>query len=348
MSITMPNTTTTSDPPESPTNSDDDGERGQPRWRTMQDLYDSTNEVHLAYLLTDAENISFEEAMRDKKGQGAMNEEIQAIECNRTWELTKLPIGGQAIGVKWVFEKKLNAKGEIERYKARLVAKGYKQKARIDYDELFAPVARMETIRLLIAQAAQFKWQIFRMDVKSAFLNGVLEEEVYLEQPPGYMKAGDENKVLKLKKALYRLKQDPRVWNTRIVAYFKMNGFEQYPFEHALYVKKKKEGLLFVALYVDDLIFMENNGDMIEEFKAAMTQEFEMTDLEVMRYFLGLEIQQGNVYLCRMKDMQRHIEKEQNCRVQSDINTDGARERKRGKWAANNASDKKETSVHLM
>ncbi|KAL9262142.1 Retrovirus-related Pol polyprotein from transposon RE1-like protein [Drosera capensis] len=137
----------------------------------------------------------------------------------------------------------MNAKGEIERYKARLVAKGYKQKAEIDYDE---------------------------MDVKSTFLNGVLEEEVYLEQPPGYMKAGDENKVLKLKKALYGLKQAPRAWNTRIDTYFKENGFEQCPFEYALYVKKKDEGLLFVALYVDDLIFMGNNGDIIEEFKATV------------------------------------------------------------------------------
>ncbi|KAL9271968.1 Retrovirus-related Pol polyprotein from transposon RE1-like protein [Drosera capensis] len=243
-----------------------------------------------------AENISFEEAMRDEKWQGAMNVEFQLIERNKTWELTNLPKGGQAIGVKWVFKKKLNAKGEIERYKARLVAKGYKQKAGIDYDEVFALVARMETIRLLIAQAAQFKWQIFQMDIKLAFLNDVLEEEMYLEQPPGYMKARDENKVLKLKKALYGLnrnRQAPRAWNTLIDTYFKENGFEQCPFEHALYVKKKEEDLLFVALYVDDLIFMGNNGDMIEGFKAAMTQEFEMTDLGVMRYVLGLEIQQG-------------------------------------------------------
>ncbi|KAL9253963.1 Retrovirus-related Pol polyprotein from transposon RE2-like protein [Drosera capensis] len=116
---------------------------------------------------------------------------------------------------------------------------------------------------------------------------------MYLEQPPGYMKVGDENKVLKLKKALYGLKQALQAWNTRIDTYFKENGFKQCPFEHAFYVKKKDEGLLFVALYVDDLIFMGNNGDMIEEFKAAMTQEFEMTDLRVMRYFLDLKIQQG-------------------------------------------------------
>ena len=149
----------------------------------------------------------------------------------------------------------MNAQGEIERYKARLVAKGYMQKAGIDYEEVFAPVARMETIRLLISLAAQNKWSIFQMDVKSAFLNGVLEEEVYIEQPLGYVKEGKENKVLKLKKALYGLKQALRAWNTRINAYFKEHGFVQCPYEHALYMKVRKDDILFVASYVDDLIF---------------------------------------------------------------------------------------------
>ena len=260
--------------------------------RSLQDLYDSTSEVHLVCLLADAENISFEEAVRDKKWKSAMDEEMRAIIYNNTWELVELPKGSQPIGVKWVFKKKMNAQGEIERYKARLVAKGYKQKAGVDYDEVFAPVARMETIRLLISQAAQFKWPIFQMDVKTAFLNGVLEEEVYVEQPLGYMKAGEEKKVLKLKKALYGLKQAPRAWNTRIDTYFKENGFEQCPYEHALYVKKNGRNVLLVALYVDDLIFLGSNDQMIEEFKSTMTREFEMTDLGLMRFFLGLEVRQ--------------------------------------------------------
>jgi Reverse transcriptase (RNA-dependent DNA polymerase) len=116
-----------------------------------------------------------------------MQEEMKAIEKNDTWELTTLPKGHKPIGVKWVYKKKMNVQGEVERYKARLVAKGYKQKTEIDYEEVFAPVVRMETIRLLISLAAQNKWSIFQMDVKSAFLNGVLEEEVYIEQPSGYV-----------------------------------------------------------------------------------------------------------------------------------------------------------------
>jgi len=133
---------------------------------------------------------------------------------------------GRPIGVKWVYKKKTNAEGEVERYKTRLVVKGYKQKEGIDYDEVFAPVTRMETIKLLISLAAQHRWTILQMDVKSAFLNGVLEEEVYVEQPLGYMRRGEEKKVLRLKKALYGLKQAPRAWNERIDTYFKKNGYE--------------------------------------------------------------------------------------------------------------------------
>jgi len=169
----------------------------------------------------------------------------------------------------------------------------------------------METIRLLISQAAQFGWPIFQMDVKSAFLNGVLEEEIYIEQPPGYVKIGEERKVLKLKKALYGLKQAPRAWNTRIDTYFKENGFKQCPYEHALYTKKNGGNLMLVALYVDDLIFMGNNDEMIEKFKSTMIQEFEMTDLGLMKFFLGLEVRQGKtgIFISQEKYAKEILEK---------------------------------------
>ena len=284
----------------------DENEQRQPKMQSLRDLYDSTNEVHLVCLMADAENISFEEAVRDKKWQTAMDEKIKAIHRNNTWEVIELLEGNQPIGVKWVFQKKMNSQGKIERYKARLVAKGYKQKAGIDYDEVFAPVARMETIRLLIFQAAQFKWPIFQMDVKSAFLNGVLEEEVYLEQPPGYMKIEEDKKVLKLKKAFYGLKQAPRAWTTRIDTYFKENGYKQCPHEHALYTKKSGGNVILVALYVDDLIFSGNNDEMIEEFKSTMTRKFEMTDLGLLKFFLGLDKERW-VSLYHRKNMQRRF-----------------------------------------
>ena len=131
------------------------------------------------------------------------------------------------------------------------------------------------------------------MDVKSAFLNGMLEKEVYLEQPPGYVKIGEEKKVLKLKKTLYELKQAPRAWNTRIDIYFKENGYKQCPHEHSLHTKKSEGNVILFALYVDDLIFSGNNDEMIEEFKRTMTREFEMTDLGLLKFFLGLEVKQG-------------------------------------------------------
>jgi Reverse transcriptase (RNA-dependent DNA polymerase) len=144
---------------------------------------------------------------------------------------------------------------------------------------------------LLISQVAQNEWLVHHMNVKSAFLNGVLEE-VYVEQSLGYMKLRKEHKVLRLKKTLYGLKQAPRAWKTRIYRYFKENSFKQCPFEVTIYVKARKDELLIVALYVDDLIFMGNNQRLIDEFKREMKFEFEITDFGMKRYFLGLEIKQ--------------------------------------------------------
>jgi Reverse transcriptase (RNA-dependent DNA polymerase) len=200
-----------------------DDETRTPKTRRIHDLYEATSELYLVCLLAQGDNISFEVAIKYDKWRAAVDDEIRIIEKNDTWELTSLPRGHKAISVKWVYKKKINPQGKVEKYKARLVAKGYKQQAGVDYEEVLAPVARMETIRLLIALAAQSKWRIYQMDVKSAFLNGVLEEEVYIEQPLGYL----------INKALYGLKQAPRVWNTRIDQYFKSHGFVQCPYEHA-------------------------------------------------------------------------------------------------------------------
>ncbi|KAE8706666.1 hypothetical protein F3Y22_tig00110388pilonHSYRG00007 [Hibiscus syriacus] len=156
----------------------------------------------------------------------------------------------------------------------------------------------------LLARVEMTKNRMFKLNLRKSWrehinclyeiLRGTRNQEVYVEQPPGYMKIGEEKKVLKLKKAFYGLKQAPRAWNTRIDTYFKKNGFTQCPYEHALYVKKEKGNLLFVVLYVDDLIFMGNNEEMIKDFKEAMTRELKMIDLGLMKYFLGLEVRQEN------------------------------------------------------
>ncbi|CAM8956645.1 unnamed protein product [Rhodiola kirilowii] len=153
----------------------------------------------------------------------------------------------------------------------------------------------MDTIRMIIALAAQNMWKIHQMDVKSAFLNGVLEEEVYVDQPPGYVQRREEKNVYKLKKALYGLKQALRAWYARIDTYMLENGFQKCPYEHTLYIKMSAEGqLLIVCLYVDDLIFTGSSKEMFIEFREAMTCQFEMIDMGLMSYFLGIEVEQAD------------------------------------------------------
>ena len=144
----------------------------------------------------------------------------EAIEKNETWEMVDLPEGKNAIGLKWVFKTKFVVVGSIQRHKARLVPKGYAQEYGVDFEETFSPVAQFETVRLVLALVAQFQWLVYHFDIKLAFLNGELQEEVYVAQPEGFIKEGDETKVYKLKKTLYGLKQAPRAWYSKIDGYF--------------------------------------------------------------------------------------------------------------------------------
>jgi hypothetical protein len=187
-------------------------------------------------------------------GRKAMKEEMDSIVGNNTWKLCELPRGHKPIGLKWVYKLKRDSSGAVVKHKARLVAKGYVQKQGVDYKEVFAPVARLDTVRLLLALAAQQGWEVHHMDVKSAFLNGELEEEVYVAQPTGFVVEGKENKVLKLQKALYGLKQAPRAWNAKLDKTLVGLGFEKCPSEPALYKRVKKGAALLVGVYVDDLV----------------------------------------------------------------------------------------------
>ncbi|KAK4411578.1 Retrovirus-related Pol polyprotein from transposon RE1 [Sesamum angolense] len=220
----------------------------------------------------------------------------------------------EVIGVKWIYKTKLNADGSIQKHKARLVAKGYSQLPGIDYTETFAPVARLDTIRALIAIAANKKWKIYQMDVKSAFLNGYIDEEIYVEQPQGFIAKGSEEKVLRLKKALYGLKQAtrawyyglkqaPRAWYSRIDKYFMDRGFRRSLSEPTLYIKSQGNDTLIISLYVDELIYTGNNEKMIQDFKENMMKTFKMSDLGLMHFFLGIEINQEKegIFICQMK-----------------------------------------------
>jgi hypothetical protein len=193
--------------------------------------------------------------------------------------------------VKWEYKLKQNPEGQVIKHKARLVAKGFLQKQGLDYDEVFSPVARHETIRLVIALSCSRRWPMFHLDVNSAFLNGPLEEDVYVKQPPGFELKGKEDRVLKLNKALYGLKQAPRAWNKRIDQFLVMQSFVKCSVEYGVYVKHSDDKhMLIICLYVDDLLVTGSSPMEIENFKSQMKSEFEMTDLEKLTYLLGMEL----------------------------------------------------------
>jgi len=279
--------------------------------RSLDDIYQRSN-------VAICELEGYEEAKHNPEWQKAMQEEICMIEKNCTWELVDRPPSKNVIGVKWIFRTKLNADSTINKYKARLVVKGYAQIYGVDYSETFAPVARMDTIRFLLAVAAHRNWKVFQLDVKSAFLNGILQEEIYVEQPAGFVNQGKEDKVYLLKKALYGLKQAPRAWYGRIDDYLTGSGFQKSLSEATLYVKRFNDDVLIISLYVDDLLVTGSNTVQVAEFKLNMMQVFEMTDLGLMKFFLGMEIMQNieEIFICQKKYSREILKKFQmdNCK----------------------------------
>ena len=208
------------------------------------------------------------------------------------WHLVPQPEDRSIIGTKWVFRNKLDEFGTVTRNKARLVVQGYNQEEGIDYEETFAPVARIEAIRILVAFAAHMEIKLYQMDVKSAFLNGYLKEEVYVMQPPGFENKEFPNHVFKLDKALYGLKQAPRAWYERLSNFLLENSFRRGKVDNTLFLKSKGEHLLIVQVYVDDIIFGATHNDLCEEFSKMMRSEFEMSMMGELKFFLGLQIKQ--------------------------------------------------------
>ncbi|WVZ98205.1 LOW QUALITY PROTEIN: hypothetical protein U9M48_043674 [Paspalum notatum var. saurae] len=247
----------------------------------------------------------------------AMEEELRAIEENHTWTLTELPLGRRAIGLKWVFKVKRDEHGAVVRHKARLVVKGYAQRHGVDYDEVFAPVARIEAVRLLLALAAQEGWEVHHMDVKTAFLNGDLQEEVYVQQAPGFAQPGQEHKVYKLHKALYGLHQAPRAWNQKLDEQLGVLGFVKCPSEHAIYCRGGGVERLVVGVYVDDLVITGTSSNSIQKFKAEMTKVFKMSDLGLLSYYLGIEVKQRKQMesVCLRGAMQRKYWRKMDWRI---------------------------------
>ncbi|CAL5365935.1 unnamed protein product [Camellia sinensis] len=231
-----------------------------------------------------------QEAIQVLEWQTAISEEMKALEKNHTGEVMGLPKGKTTVGCKWVFTVKYNSDGSLERYKARLVAKGFTQTYGIDYLETFAPVAKLNTVRVLLSIAANLDWPLQQLDVKNAFLNGNLEEEVYVDPPPGF----DEHfgsKVCKLKKSLYGLKQSPRAWFERFTQSVKNQGYVEAQSDHTMFIKHSNDGKIAILIvYVDDIILTGDNVTKMDRLKKSLALEFEIKDLESLKYFLGMEV----------------------------------------------------------
>ena len=248
------------------------------------------------------EPISFKEAMQHDVWKASMREEIRALEDNGTWILTSLPPGKRALGSQWVYKIKYHSNGEIERYKSRLVVFGNHQEAGVDYNETFALVAKMTTMRVFLAVAASKKWELHQMDVHNAFLHGDLTEEVYMRLPPGFQ-SPNKTLVCRLQKSLYGLKQAPRCWFAKLVKSLKAYGFRQSYSDYSLFTLTRGDTQINVLVYVDDLIISGNNSTAIKTFKGYLSNCVKMKDLAPLKYFLGIEVARSpqGLFLCQRK-----------------------------------------------
>lgn len=219
----------------------------------------------------------------------AMKEEMDSFAENETWELVDPPCEGTIVQCKWVYKVKSDVVNKCK-YRARLVAKGFTQKEGIDYGETFAPVVKYSTLRLLLALAVKLNLKITHLDVKTAFLNGLLKENVYMKQPEGFVVKGFENKVCKLKKAIYGLKQSSRSWYERVDVFLSKLGYERSKLEPCLYSKNENNSLTLVTLYVDDFLILSDSNNETKHLKEHLNSEFKIKDLGNVKYFLGVRI----------------------------------------------------------
>jgi hypothetical protein len=233
-----------------------------------------------------------EDALKDSDWVNDMHEELNNFAKNQVWKLVERPKNYNVIGTKWVFRNKQDQDGMVVMNKASLVAQGYTQVEGLDFGETYAPVARLEAIRILLAYACAHNIKLYQIDVKSAFLNGYINEGVNVEQPSGFENDKKPNHVYKLKKALYGLKQAPRAWYERLRDFLLSKGFKMGKVDTTLFTKKLGNDLFVLQIYVDNIIFGSTNQDFCEEFENMMANEFEMSMIRELSYFLGLQIKQ--------------------------------------------------------
>src|SRR5436189_933923 len=246
-----------------------------------------------AQYFEDIEPLSCKQALSlptAKLWEKAMQEEMESMWTNQVWDLVDLPTGRKAIGNKWVLKIKRNSDGSIERYKARLVVKGYTQREGIDYEETFSPVVRFASLRAILAIVAKLDLELVQMDVKTAFLHGELDEEIFMDQPEGFRSEGQESKVCRLKRSIYGLKQSSRQWYLRFHRAVLTYGFTMIEQDHCVYLKRSKAGFLILTLYVDDILTTSNDKKLVSETKVWLSSQFDMKDMGEAAYVLGVKI----------------------------------------------------------
>ncbi|CAJ2678716.1 unnamed protein product [Trifolium pratense] len=272
--------------------------------------------LNAAEEVQDSEPKNFREASESIDSQDwlkAMNEEMLSLEKNQTWKLVPLPKNKRVVGSKWVFKRKEGIPGvEAPRYKARLVAKGFTQVEGIDYNEIFSPVVKHCSIRVLMTIVNMYDLELEQMDVKTAFLHGELEETIYMQQPEGFVK--DNSKVCLLKKSLYGLKQSPRQWYRRFDDFLLKTGFVRSNYDSCVYMMKRNEKvILYLLLYVDDILMASSDKQEIQQLKEKLNGEFEMKDLGNAKRILGMDIlrdrSKGELFLSQHDYLKKVVER---------------------------------------
>ncbi|KAE8717034.1 cytochrome P450 71A9-like [Hibiscus syriacus] len=254
------------------------------------------------------------QSLESYKWKSSIDEEIQSLQKNNTWKLAQLPKSKRAIGCKWVFANKDGSHSKKDfRYKTWLVAKGYAQKEGIDYNEVFSPVVKYSSIRILLALVAQLNLELAQLDVKTTFLHDDLEEEIYMTQPEGYKDNGCEKWVWKLNKSLYGLKQSPRQWYKRFDSFMRRKKYTRSKYDHCVYLQKLKDGsFIYLVLYVDDMLITSKSQKEIDKLKTQLNQKFEMKDLGEAKKILGMEIsrdrQRGKLCLTQKQYMRKVLQ----------------------------------------
>ena len=250
------------------------------------------------------EAMNTEEASEWKK---AVQQEIDVLKKQEVWELVDLPRGRTAIKNKWVLKHKYNSDGSVERLKARLVCCGYSQRYGVDYEQTYSPVPQLKSFRIVLALAAQYDLELWQLDVVSAFLNGVLEEEIYMEQPEGFQ--DETGRVCLLKKALYGLKQAPHVWNSNLNTTLLSLGFKQCVRDACVYVKKEKNQIAILLVWVDDIVIASSSNKLRESIVKELSNKYEMKDKRELSWMLGMEIKHDyNTHSVTMSQ-KKYIEK---------------------------------------